>query len=412
MEYSKFSLGLRFAMTSDERLTPQDCWRIAFSEIPATHVVDATLFGAWDDVGAAESEGAYICMFSNLPRKVGKALFAQLQQKPVLLSYLTIYHPFIQNNRVEKCSDVVYLGQAQADGSVTGGDVAYAPMQFSGSLPEPCDKLGQCCRILIAPDAWDGMFTSADAARHMLRSASKMLPKAILRTQLIADGGKGTLDALICSNNGRYLKAAIANASGESRDIQYGILPNRTVVIESESLAKEELDQALRLPQNKGFTEYIVAAGAGVLPEDVPAGIHATVLGKRIPASRRNSVQIEYRNGVEAVLETCAFNDALAKADWLIALTRLQDETGSLNDPTTDALLFHCRLQRKHAAVLAFTDDGRYFAKLDDHKLVPIDTTSFDEAANALFLIIKNTPISPPPLFLPVVRQDTVISDM
>ena len=79
MEYSKFSLGLRFAMTSDSNLTPADCWNITFSEVPITHTVGTTLFGAWDDVGAAESESAYICMFSNLPLKVGKALFAQLQ---------------------------------------------------------------------------------------------------------------------------------------------------------------------------------------------------------------------------------------------------------------------------------------------------------------------------------------------
>lgn len=412
MDYSKFSLGLRFAMTSDSNLTPEDCWNITFSEVPITHVVGATLFGAWDDVEAAESESAYICMFSNLPLKVGKALFAQLKQKPVLLSYLTIYHPFIQNNRVEKCSPVEYLGQVQEDGTVLGGDVRYGNMRITGLLPEICEKPGQCRRILIAPDAWAGKFTSADAARHMLRSASRMLSHAILRTHLIADGGQGTIDALVCSNNGRYGKAVITTAAGEQKELRYGILPNRTVVIESESLTQEELKQALTLPQNKGFTEYIVAAGGGELPEDVPEGRFATVLGKRIPASQRNSLRVEYRNGIETVLEACEFNWHLAKADWLIALTRLLDDAGSMKDPTTDALLFHCRLLRKHAAILAFTDDGRFFAKIDDAPLVPIQTTSFDEAADALFLIIKNTPISPAPLFAPPAREETVINDM
>ena len=37
---------------------------------------------------------------------------------------------------------------------------------------------------------------------------------------------------------------------------------------------------------------------------------------------------------------------------------------------------------------------------------------TFDEAADALFLIIKNTPILPPPLFPPVEHEETVISDM
>ena len=412
MEYSKFSLGLRFAMTSDSNLTPKDCWNIAFSEVPITHVVGSTLFGAWDDVGDAESESAYICMFSNLPLKVGKALFAQLQQKPVLLSYLTIYHPFIQNNRVEKCTPVEYLGSVQPDGSVIDGEISYGTMQISGTLPEVCEKPGQCRRILIAPDAWEGKFTSADAARHMLRSASHMLPKASLRTQLIADGGQGTIDALVCSNNGRYLKATIKTEDGNTRELHYGILPNRTIVIESEQLTAEELTLALTLPQNKGFTEYIVAAGTGVLPEDVPDGRYATVLGKRIPASQRNNIRVEYRNGIETVLEFCEFNFHLGRADWLIVLTRLLDQEGLMKDPTTDALLFHCRLLHKHAAVLVFTDDGRFFAKIDDNPLVPIETSSFDEAADALFLIIKNTPISPAPLFPPVVREESVISDM
>jgi hypothetical protein len=135
------------------------------------------------------------------------------------------------------------------------------------------------------------------------------------------------------------------------------------------------------------------------------------VLGKRIPASRRNSAQIEYRNGVETVLDICEFDFHFSKVDWLIALMRLQDEAGLINDPTTDALLFHCRAKRKHAAILAFSDDGQFFAKVDDAPLVHIETSLFDEAANALFLIIRNTPDLPAPAYrLP--EADQVISDM
>lgn len=410
MDYSKFSLGLRFAMTSDANLSPEACWNIVFSEVPLTYMEDANLFGAWDDVGAAESETAYICLFSNLPLKTGKHLYEQLQNKPSLLSYLTIYRPFIQNNLVEKCSEVEYLGNVQPDGRVTGGEIAYGTMQISGSLPETCDRPAACQRILIAPDAWIGKFTSADAVRHMLRSAAHILPKARLSTQLIADGGRGTMDAMVCSVNGRYQKAKISTESGAERNIRYGVLPDRTVVLESEDLTQAELTQALTLPQNRGYTRYFLAAGNGFLPEQVPEGTEATVLGKRIPASRRNSAQIEYRNGIETVLDVCNFNDHLSKADWLIILTRLMDDAGSLQDPTADALLFHCRVLKKHAAVLAFTDDGRYFAKIDDSALVPIETSLFDDAADALFLIIRNSPLVPSKSAL--VQPDTLISDM
>lgn len=408
-EYSKFSLGLRFAMTRDADLTPESCWNIVFREVPFSRTEDANLFGAWDDVGDAESETAYICLFSNLSLKAGKALYASLQRKPVLKSYLTIYRPFIQNNLVEKCSKVEYLGSVQADGCVLNGEVAYGSMQITGSDPDGCDG-PMCRRILIAPDAWEGRFTSADAVRHMLRSAAKILPKAKLSTQLIADGGRGTLDALICSVNGRYLKAQIKSDAGENREFRYGILPDRSVVFESEHLSKLELAQAMNLPQNRGFTHYVIAAGNGFLPDQLPESVNATVLGKQIPASLRNSSQIDYRNGIETLLDVCDFDFYLSKAEWLIILTRLLDETGVLTDSTADALLFHCRTQRKHAAVLAFTDDGRFFAKIDGSALVPIETTSFDEAADALFLIIRNTPIAS----VPEGKQlpETVISDM
>ncbi|MCE5189257.1 MAG: glycerate kinase [Eubacteriales bacterium] len=410
MEYSKFSLGLRFAMTSDAGLAPEDCWNIAFSEVPLAYTVDANLFGAWDDVGTAESETSYICLFSNLPLQIGKALYQQLQQKPRLLSYLTIYRPFIQNNLVEKCSSVQFLGNVKSDGSVSGGDVSYGNMHISGDLPVVCNRPDFCNRILIAPDAWEGKFTSADAVRHMLRSAAHILPKAKLSTQLIADGGQGTMDAMVCSMNGRYQKATISGGNGESHTIRYGILPDRTVVFESEGLTQYELEQVLTLPQNRGFTHYYIAAGSGPLPEQLPQGVEATVMGKRIPASRRNSAQIEYRNGIETVLETCNFHQRLSKADWLIVLTRLLDDGGALQDPTADALLFHCRILRKHTAVLAFTDDGRYFAKIDNSPLVPIETTLFDDAADALFLIIRNSPIHAS-LTGPVL-PDTVINDI
>jgi len=411
MDYSKFSLGLRFAMTKDANLTPEDCWSIVFSEVPITHVVGSTLFGAWDDVGSAESEAVYICMFSNLPLKVGKALYQQLLNKPVLLSYLAIYHPFIQNNLVEKCSEVEYLGTVSEDGRVIDGETVYGSMQIAGLLPQECERVPGCRRVLIAPNAWDGKFTSADAVRHMLRAAAGILPKVKLRTQLIADGGKGTLDALVCSVNGRYLQTELASKNGEKRRLQYGILPDRTVVFESEPFSLDEIDTVINLPQNKGFTNYIIAAGNGMLPDTLPEGLTATVIGCKVPTTRQYNEQITYRNGTETVLDICDFDMQLKKADWLIALTRLLDEAGSRNDPTTDALLYHCRALGKHYAVLAFTESGRFFARIDDSPLVPIETSSFDEAASALFLIIKNTNAKTKPARR-AAQVETIISDM
>jgi hypothetical protein len=377
-------------MTSDSALTPEDCWNLIFSEVPTTYTLEAHLFGAWDDVARAESESAYICMFSNLPLNTGKDFYVQLKKMPNLLSYLTIYRPFIQNNLVEKCGKVEYLGEVQADGTVIGGDVAYGTMKFTGTVPEDCKKNMKCPSVLIAPDSWEGKFTSADAARHMMRAAARKMPKARIKAHLIADGGLGTLDALVCSVNGRYVKAELEDENGLKTPLRYGVLPDETVVFESESLTKAQIEQALTLPQNRGYHYYIVAAGAGVLPETVPDDISATVLGRKIPAGQRNSSQIEYRSGAETVLEESRFDFRLNKADWLIILSRMQDESVLLQNATTDTLLFHCRSLNKHVAVLAFTDDGQFFAKFDDEEPEPLSSRSFDKAADELFLRIRS----------------------
>jgi hypothetical protein len=409
MDYSKFTLGLRFAMTSDSTLTPEDCWNLIFSEVPTTYTLERHLFGAWDDVARAESESAYICMFSNLPLGTGKELYTQLRKMPNLLSYLTIYRPFIQNNLVEKCGKVEYLGEVQLDGSVTGGDVSYGTMQFAGTVPEDCKKNTKCLSVLIAPDSWEGKFTSADAARHMMRAAARKMPTARIKAHLIADGGLGTLDALVCSVNGRYVKAVLEEDDGKKTPLRYGVLPDETVVFESESLTKAQIESVLTLPQNRGYHNYIIAAGGGVLPETVPANVSATVLGRKIPAGQRNSSQIEYRSGAETILAESRFDFRLNKADWLIILSRMQDESALLQNATTDTLLFHSRSLNKHVAVLAFSEDGHFFAKFDDAAPEPLSSRSFDEAADELFLHIRK--------FLPQKKSrktelpDTLISD-
>lgn len=409
MDYSKFTLGLRFAMTSDAALTPQDCWNILFSEVPTTHTLETHLFGAWDDVARAESERAYICMFSNLPLNTGKAFYTQLKKKPNLLSYLTIYRPFIQNNLVEKCGHAEYLGETKADGTVVGGDVSYGTMRFVGAEPESCPKGAKCLSVLIAPEAWEDVFTSADAARHMMRAAARTLPSARIRAHLIADGGRGTLDALVCSTNGRYLKAELEEENGEKTALRYGILPDETVVLESEPLTPRQLELALTLPQNRGYHSYILAAGGGYLPETAPDDTFVTLLGRKIPASRRDSSQIICQSGTETVLDISNFNYRLNKADWMIALTRMLDENASLQNATTDTLLFHCRALHKRSAVLAFTEDRRYFVKVDEAAPEPLVSRTFDEAADELFRRIGGLPPTQntPAAILP----DTLLSD-
>ncbi len=384
MEYTKFSLGLRFAMTEDAALSPDACWDIVFSETSPSHTQGLQLFGMWDDTACAESEEAYICMFSNVPLGAGKSLYAELKQKPRLLSYLTIYRPFVQNNLVERCGNVEYLGAVDENGFVSGGAAAYGAMRFFGSAPVRPKKSAKRTTLLLAPDAWEGVFTSADAARHMQRAAAFCLPDVIVETQLVADGGRGTLDALVCSVNGRYLLAELDGASGKT-PLRYGILPDESVVFETEGLDEAQILQAMTLPQNRGYTRCQLAAGGGGIPAEPPAHLKVTVLSRRVGERAGHDNPVRFRSGIEAVLETGGLDARLAHADWLIVLTRLLDEHGLLLGPTADTLLYHGRRAHKRAAALAFSPDGRFYAKIGDAEPELLDGATFDEAARAFF---------------------------
>ena len=58
-------------------------------------------------------------------------------------------------------------------------------------------RLGHVMRILIAPDSFKGTLTSVEAADAMATGIKSVLPEAEIITMPLADGGEGTLDALL-----------------------------------------------------------------------------------------------------------------------------------------------------------------------------------------------------------------------
>ncbi len=187
---------------------------------------------------------------------------------------------------------------------------AYFRRRSGGLFRSPCR------RILIAPDAWEGRFTSADAVRHMLRSAAKILPKAKLSTQLIADAGAA-----------RWMRSSARSTAAISRQ-RSPTRPGKSVscvtaccrtvrrirIRASEQAGVGAGDDASA--KSRIYALYH-CGGKRVSSEQLPESVDATVLGRRIPASQRNSSQIDYRNGVETLLDICNFDFHLSKADWL-----------------------------------------------------------------------------------------------
>ncbi|MDO4572909.1 MAG: glycerate kinase, partial [Clostridia bacterium] len=232
MNWTKFALGLRFAATEHEPFSPEFFWELLFEHLPASAAEGLYLHGIVDDCADREPEAAYVCVFSNASLKRAKRLFELICADSYLCSYLTVYRPFIQTNTLEQFSNAAYLGCVDESGAVLRGDVAYGSMRFSGArLPRV--RSSRRMSVLIAPDSFKGTITSAEAARHLCRAAYRYMPLATAVPCLTADGGEGTLDAIICPRDGRYVLCEARDCFGNAKRVRYGVLPDQSAVIEA-----------------------------------------------------------------------------------------------------------------------------------------------------------------------------------
>src|SRR5690349_4401606 len=88
-------------------------------------------------------------------------------------------------------------------------------------------------RVLCAPDSFKESISASEVARAMARGAQAASPAVQPEVCPIADGGEGTLDALIAAMGGQILRAPVFGPLGEPVHARYGIAADgRTGVVE------------------------------------------------------------------------------------------------------------------------------------------------------------------------------------
>lgn len=151
-------------------------------------------------------------------------------------------------------------------------------------------------KIIIAPDSFKGSLTAREAASIMERGVRAAMPDAEIDIIPMADGGEGTLEALVSSTNGEYKEAEAVDPLGRPMSGKYGILVDgKTAIIEMASvsglllLKKEERNplftttygtgQIIRHALESGYREFIIGIG-GSSTNDCGTGM-AQALGVR-----------------------------------------------------------------------------------------------------------------------------------
>jgi glycerate 2-kinase len=83
---------------------------------------------------------------------------------------------------------------------------------------------------IVAPDKFRGSLTAAEAAAAMAAGVEAAGFEA--RRVPLADGGEGTLDALLSARGGSVRSATVTGPLGKAVDAQWALLPDGTAIIE------------------------------------------------------------------------------------------------------------------------------------------------------------------------------------
>ena len=111
-------------------------------------------------------------------------------------------------------------------------------------------------RFIIAPDSFKGSNTSIAVAGAIERGIRKVFPDADVIKIPIADGGEGTVDAVVTGGDGALRRLEVTGPMGDSVTAAYGLLEGNRAVI-----------------------EMAAASGLTLVPEDRRDPLRATTYG-------------------------------------------------------------------------------------------------------------------------------------
>lgn len=89
--------------------------------------------------------------------------------------------------------------------------------------------------IVVAPDSFKGSLGASEVAQAIASGIRNALPNAVVRLCPMADGGEGTLDAMV-NGGGHRMAVAVRGADGRERAIDVGITSDGSAIIETAAI--------------------------------------------------------------------------------------------------------------------------------------------------------------------------------
>lgn len=86
--------------------------------------------------------------------------------------------------------------------------------------------------VVIASDSFKGSASSQEVASLLEQGVRRVVPNCRVSSFAIADGGEGTVDAVVSAKNGEIRTVTVSGPLGEEVEAHYGMIDHKTAVLE------------------------------------------------------------------------------------------------------------------------------------------------------------------------------------
>ncbi|CAB3657477.1 glycerate kinase [Trinickia soli] len=185
--------------------------------------------------------------------------------------------------------------------------------------------------VVIAPDSFKGSLSAQQVAEAIARGVRRALPGAQVRSCPMADGGEGTLDAML-ARGGERRTLRVRGAAQAERDAAAGVLPDGSAVVETaeivgitdavamqtpvEARSTLGMGQAIRLLLDGGARRFFVALG-GSSTNDGGAGLLVGLGLKLLDGQGRELEPTPAALGALARIDVAGLDPRLAQASFV-----------------------------------------------------------------------------------------------
>ncbi|WP_374712723.1 glycerate kinase [Symbiobacterium terraclitae] len=131
-------------------------------------------------------------------------------------------------------------------------------------------------KIILAPDSFKGSLTAVAAAEAMRQGVLDALPGADAIALPMADGGEGTVDALVAATGGRLVRTQVTGPLGDPVEAAFGLLGDgRTAAIEMAAASG-----LLLVPEDRRNPRVTTTYGTGeLIRAALDVGVRRIIIG-------------------------------------------------------------------------------------------------------------------------------------